>query len=193
MRRRGAVPAARRQLEVGTGAGHLEEHAVIAVVIAEAADLGEPEAVAVERDDLVQAVGVPGDAHLHRWASPPLRPRPSPTTARGSSAATNVAAVVDRLAVGDEDVLEVECEQGAQRRQGALLVPRRRPHAQDAVGRGQRVGEHERALLGEVAAGVSATPRPSWSASSPPGSTSPGCTGRSSVRGTSPRQKSCGP
>ena len=66
VRRRGAVPAARGQLEVRTGARHREEHAVVAVVIAEAADLGQPEAVSVERDDLIQALGMPGDAQPHR-------------------------------------------------------------------------------------------------------------------------------
>src|SRR5512133_4397618 len=69
MRRRGAVPAARGQLEVRVGARHGEKHAVVAVVIAEAADLGQPDAVPVEPDDLVQALRVPGDAQLHRSRS----------------------------------------------------------------------------------------------------------------------------
>ena len=58
------MPAAGGELEVRARARDREEHAVVAVVIAEAADLGQPEAVAVERDDLVQALGVPGDAQL---------------------------------------------------------------------------------------------------------------------------------
>ena len=66
------MPAARGQLEVRAGARHREQYAVVAVVIAEAADLGEPDAVSVERDDLVQALGVPGHAQPHRSA---LRPR----------------------------------------------------------------------------------------------------------------------
>lgn len=60
-----AVRAAGGQLQVRSGARDGEEHAVIAVVIAKAADLGQPEAVAVERDQLVEAVGVAGNAQLH--------------------------------------------------------------------------------------------------------------------------------
>jgi ribosomal protein S18 acetylase RimI-like enzyme len=59
------VRAAGGQLQVRSGARDGEEHAVIAVVIAKAADLGQPEAVAVERDQLVEAVGVAGNAQLH--------------------------------------------------------------------------------------------------------------------------------
>ena len=57
---------------------------------------------------------------------------------------------VDRLAVRDQHVLEVQLEQLAQRRQRARRVLRRGPHAQLAAGRGQPVGEDERALLGQV-------------------------------------------
>src|SRR3954453_11059406 len=39
---------------------------VIARVVAEAADLRQPEAVAVEGHDVRQALGVAGDAQLHR-------------------------------------------------------------------------------------------------------------------------------
>jgi len=60
------VAAAGSELEVRIGSGHREEHAVVAVVIAEAADLDQPEAVAVERNDLGQALRVPGDAQLRR-------------------------------------------------------------------------------------------------------------------------------
>ena len=72
MRRRSAMPTARCQLEVRAGARHREKHAVVAVVIAEATDLGQPDAVSVEPDDLVQSLGVPGNAQPHRSA---LRPR----------------------------------------------------------------------------------------------------------------------
>jgi hypothetical protein len=47
------------------GAREREEHAVIPVVIAEPADLGEAEAVAVEGDNLVQALGVTSNAKVH--------------------------------------------------------------------------------------------------------------------------------
>jgi hypothetical protein len=75
MRRRSAVPAARGQLEVCAGARHREKLAVVAVVIAEAADLGQPDAVSVEPDHLVQALRVPGDPQLHRSALPLRRGR----------------------------------------------------------------------------------------------------------------------
>lgn len=67
------MAAAGGQLEVSAGARHLEEHAGIPVVIVEAADLRQAQAVAVEADEVVQAVCVPGDAELHglclRWWS----------------------------------------------------------------------------------------------------------------------------
>ncbi|SRR6266849_6156558 len=59
------------------------------------------------------------------------------------------SARVDRLAVGDDDALEWQLQQGVQRRQRALVVARRRPDTQLAAGRGQRVGEYESALLGQ--------------------------------------------
>src|SRR5919204_5232491 len=62
-----AVTAAGGQLQVRAGAWHREEDAVVAVVVAEATDLGQPDAVSVEADDLVEALGVSGDAQLHRW------------------------------------------------------------------------------------------------------------------------------
>ena len=62
MRRRSAVSAASGQLEMRTGARHREKDAVVAVVIAEAADFGQPDAVSVELDDLVEALCVPGNA-----------------------------------------------------------------------------------------------------------------------------------
>jgi hypothetical protein len=61
-----AVRTARRELEVRAGARNIEERAVVAVVVAEPADPGQPEAVAVERDELGQPVGVPSDAQIHR-------------------------------------------------------------------------------------------------------------------------------
>src|SRR5689334_1493599 len=88
MRHGCAVTAARRELAVGAGAGHLEEHPVVAVVVTEAADLDQPESVAVEADELVEALGVTGDAELHHdrmvhdrtansCESSPRRPTPS--------------------------------------------------------------------------------------------------------------------
>ncbi|WP_157592669.1 hypothetical protein [Solirubrobacter soli] len=50
----------------------------------------------------------------------------------------------------EEHVLERQREQLPQRGEDASLVQRRVPHAQLAVRRGQRIGEHERALLGQV-------------------------------------------
>jgi hypothetical protein len=63
-------------------------------------------------------------------------------------------AAVDRVAVRDDHVLERKLEQVAERRQGSLLMPGRRPDTQLAVRRGQRVGEDERALLGQPEAVV---------------------------------------
>ena len=60
------MAAAGGELEMRIGSRHLQEHAVVAVVTAEAADLGQAEAVAVERDNLVRVLRVPGHAQLHR-------------------------------------------------------------------------------------------------------------------------------
>ena len=57
--------------------------------------------------------------------------------------------VVDRLAVGHDDVLERQVEHGAQGREHALLVPRRAPDAEHSPALSERVGEDKRALLGE--------------------------------------------
>ena len=57
-----AVGAARRQLEMRAGSRHLQEHAFIAVVVFEAADLVQSEAVAVEPNERVEALGVPRHA-----------------------------------------------------------------------------------------------------------------------------------
>jgi hypothetical protein len=65
MRTRGAVVTPGRELQVRACARDREENAVIAVVIAEPADLGEAESIAVEGDDLVQALGVTSNAKLH--------------------------------------------------------------------------------------------------------------------------------
>jgi hypothetical protein len=61
------VAPAGGELEVRVGSRHREEHAVVAVVIAKAADLGRPKPVTIRRDDLVQALGVAGHAQLHRY------------------------------------------------------------------------------------------------------------------------------
>ena len=66
MRDGGAMLAAGGELEMGLGAGNLEEHAVVTVVTAEAADLHEAQAVAVEAHQLVQALGVARDPQLHQ-------------------------------------------------------------------------------------------------------------------------------
>jgi hypothetical protein len=56
---------------------------------------------------------------------------------------------VYRLAVRDDDVLERELEQRAQRRQRPLLMVRGRPDAQLAIRSGERVGENESTLFGQ--------------------------------------------
>src|SRR3954464_15209300 len=82
-RDRGAVPAAPGQLEVGAGAGQLEEDAVVAGVVAEAADLRQPEAVAVEGHELGEALGVAGPAQLHAHA--PALASATPTAVRSGA------------------------------------------------------------------------------------------------------------
>ena len=56
--------------------------------------------------------------------------------------------VVDRLAVGDDHVLEREVEQLPEGGKHALFVPGRAPDHELAVPLRQRVGEDDRALLG---------------------------------------------
>src|SRR3954453_9035563 len=65
VRRRRAMRPAGAQLEMRAGPGDVEEDAVVAVVAAELGDHGQADAVAVERDDLVEALGVACDADLH--------------------------------------------------------------------------------------------------------------------------------
>jgi hypothetical protein len=59
------VHAAGRELQVRARSRDGEEHAVVAIVIGEPPDLRQPEAVAVEADDLVEPVGVSRDTKLH--------------------------------------------------------------------------------------------------------------------------------
>jgi hypothetical protein len=66
VRIRWAVTAAGGELEMRAAPGHLQEHAVVSLVITEATDLDQPEAVAIEADELVQSACVTGDAQLHR-------------------------------------------------------------------------------------------------------------------------------
>ena len=66
MRPRRVVVAAAGELEVGVRSGEAEEHPVVAVVVAKAPELGEPEAVAIEADDLFESPGVPCEPDLHR-------------------------------------------------------------------------------------------------------------------------------
>jgi hypothetical protein len=65
VRPRRHVRAARGQLEVRSRPRQREEHAVVALVSAELADLGQPDPVAVDRDDVLQPIGVPSNADLH--------------------------------------------------------------------------------------------------------------------------------
>src|ERR1700761_3435929 len=59
------VPAA-GELELGVGARDLEEPAVVAVVVPEAAGHAQSDPVAVPGGQLVEAVGVPRDAEPHQ-------------------------------------------------------------------------------------------------------------------------------
>ena len=58
------MPATRGELKMRAGAGDLEEHAVVAVVVSKSADLAEAEAVAVEGDQFREVVGVSRHADL---------------------------------------------------------------------------------------------------------------------------------
>lgn len=59
------VAAAGRQLEVSAAPRNLEKDAVVAVVVSEAADLGQAHAVSVELHDLLQALRMSRHAQLH--------------------------------------------------------------------------------------------------------------------------------
>ena len=60
---RGVAPAG-GDLEVRVRAGEPEEDAVVAVVPLEAPELGEPDPVAVEADELLEPLGVPSEPDL---------------------------------------------------------------------------------------------------------------------------------
>ena len=62
------LPAA-GQLEMRAGSRHLQERAVVAGVVTEAAELPQTDPVAVERDELLEPIGVSGDAQLHALES----------------------------------------------------------------------------------------------------------------------------
>jgi hypothetical protein len=49
---------------------HREKHAVVAGVIAEAADLRQPDAVSVERDDLLVALSMSGERAASLYPHP---------------------------------------------------------------------------------------------------------------------------
>src|SRR3954471_14024287 len=83
MGRRSTVRSPGGHLEMRAGAGYREEDAVVAVMTAKATDLGEPDAVAVELDHLVEALGVAGDAQLH----PQLRTSAAPAASMRSATA----------------------------------------------------------------------------------------------------------
>jgi putative acetyltransferase len=89
VRPRRHVRAARGQLEVRSRPRQREEHAVVALVSAELADLGQPDPVAVDRDDVLQPIGVPSNADLHARHDDPM------TDAQQIRLAT--AADIDRL------------------------------------------------------------------------------------------------
>ena len=62
------VAATGGELQVRAGPGDGEETAVVAVVVVEAADLGESEPLPIEGDDRGEPVGVAGDALDDRGA-----------------------------------------------------------------------------------------------------------------------------
>jgi hypothetical protein len=72
-----------------------------------------------------------------------------PAVSIGQSSAKPGRAVMHRLAVGDDHVLERQLEQLAERREHTLLVPGCPPDTELACTLGQRVGEDERSLLGK--------------------------------------------
>ena len=104
---------------------------------------------AVEGDVGVQSRGH-GRRSFRLEGRPDPMPRPTPTTARARGRPRT-----RRRSCTGSPCETITCSNGSSsssrmRRQDPLLVPRRPPHAQDAVRRGHAVGEHERALLGQV-------------------------------------------
>src|SRR5262249_51890063 len=61
----------RSELDVSPASRDREKDALVAVVIVEAADLVQSDPVTVEGDDLLETLGVPGDAELHGSALAP--------------------------------------------------------------------------------------------------------------------------
>ena len=104
------VFAAGSQFEMGAGAGHLEEHAAVAVVILEATDLGQTKAVAVETDEVVEALGVASHAQLHPRDLTASRFRASAGLSPG--AATSQAAAQAPERVAGQRRLEVKLRRG---------------------------------------------------------------------------------
>jgi hypothetical protein len=70
MRLRRAVLPPAGELEVRVGSGEREEDAVVTLVVLEPAELRQAEPLAVETDDLLEALRVSSEAHLHRRRAP---------------------------------------------------------------------------------------------------------------------------
>src|SRR4051794_26766983 len=54
-----------RELQVGSRAWNAEEDPVVAIMTAEPAELRQPDAIAVERHDFLEAIGMTGNAQVH--------------------------------------------------------------------------------------------------------------------------------
>ena len=76
-----AVSSSGGQLEVGVGARDREEYAVVAAMTSKSTDLGQADTVGVKPDQLVEPLGVSGDAQLHA-PSLPVAHGPRSLTAR---------------------------------------------------------------------------------------------------------------
>src|SRR5262249_29800225 len=96
--------------------------------------------------------------HARYGANPRFLPGPLPAPGRKLEGSLVGGARVHRVAVRDDYVLERKLEQLAKRRQRALLVPWRGPDAQPALALGQRIGEHQGALLRQPQRGLVTAP-----------------------------------
>ena len=60
------MDAAAREFEMRAGPRDLEKHPVVAGMILKSTDLRKTNAIAVERNELVEPASVPSNAELHR-------------------------------------------------------------------------------------------------------------------------------
>ena len=100
MWRRPIVATSTRELEMRVGSRQGKEDSAVALVVVETAELGQPEAIAVEVDDLVKPLCVSREPNLHQRESFTSR---AGLRKHGQRLVAEVALKYDCLAITDDN------------------------------------------------------------------------------------------